>query len=156
MSWPQKPGNIIASSGNSSNCLERRENMEKTSGLALKQSSGESSENTTLKSKAETPLKFDAAKLPLHLLPIDALEAVAQVLEFGAKKYEANNWRKGFDHTRLYSAALRHIMSSLKGEDLDPESGLDHISHAACCVLFLLEHRLKGLGRDDRFIYDKK
>lgn len=121
--------------------------MEKINGPALKLSSGESS--------TKTALKFDAEKLPVDLLPVDALFEVSKVLAFGAKKYEAHNWRKGFNHTRLYSAALRHIMSSLKGEDLDPESGLDHISHAACCVLFLLEHRLKGLGKDDRFIYEK-
>src|SRR5712691_1112845 len=39
-------------------------------------------------------LKYDGEKLPLHLLPFDSLEAVAQVLEHGRVKYDANNWRK--------------------------------------------------------------
>jgi len=45
---------------------------------------------------------------------------------------------------------LRHTFASLAGEEVDPESGRDHLAHAGCCVLMLLSHRLRGLGTDDR------
>lgn len=99
----------------------------------------------------ETPaLKFDAGKPRLELLSVPAMEAIAEVMTFGAKKYAAHNWRKGFEWSRLFGAALRHLFAALRGEDKDPESGLPHLAHAGCCVMFLLEHYLCNLGTDDR------
>ena len=94
--------------------------------------------------------KFDQDKVPLHLLDTYALEETAKVLAFGAKKYGANNWRKGIKKTRLLAAALRHLFAYLRGEDLDPESRLSHIAHAMCCCMFLLGlmHRT---DLDDRY-----
>lgn len=86
-----------------------------------------------------TALKFDQGKLPLHLLSTEALNQTAAVLAFGADKYAAHNWRKGFQWSRPMSAALRHITAFNAGEDVDPESGLSHLAHAMCCIMFLLE-----------------
>jgi hypothetical protein len=95
-------------------------------------------------------VKFDSEKVPLDLLPFEALVEVGKVLNFGAKKYARHNWRKGFHWSRLLGAALRHLFSWARGEDRDPETGLSHLAHAACTVLFLLSHELEGLGEDDR------
>ena len=103
--------------------------------------------------------KHDSGKVRLELLSIDALNQIAKVLTFGALKYDDHNWRGGFDWSRLYGAALRHITSHMNGENVDPESGLSHLAHAGCCLMFLLEHEVRGLGKDDRFIQpplDKK
>lgn len=97
--------------------------------------------------------KHDAGKPRPELLPSAALLEVAKVLEFGSRKYEDDNWRKGFKWKRLYGAALRHLLAHKEGEDKDPESGITHLAHATCCLLFLLEHELKGLGEDDRYKY---
>lgn len=84
-------------------------------------------------------VKHDSEKLRLDLLPWDALEPVARVLQFGAKKYDDDNWRKVPDQRRRYfAAALRHLSAWKRGEKIDPESGLPHLAHAACCVLFLI------------------
>ncbi len=104
-----------------------------------------------IKNKKGEALKFDGDKPPMVLLPFDALEEVAKVLAFGAEKYEAHNWRKGFEWSRLYSAVFRHLSSHLQGEDTDPETGLSHLAHAACGVLFLVAHEKNGLGTDDRY-----
>ena len=95
-------------------------------------------------------VKHDAGKLPLDLLPFDALDSVAAVLAHGAAKYEARNWELGMRWGRLFGAALRHLFAWGRGERLDPESGLPHLAHAACCVLFLLAYELRGVGQDDR------
>lgn len=96
-------------------------------------------------------VKFDADKLPLHLLSTEAMNQTAAVLKFGAKKYAANNWRAGFDWSRPLSAAMRHITAFNDGEDCDPESGLSHLAHAACCIMFLLEFQKTHPELDDRY-----
>lgn len=98
----------------------------------------------------ETGTKFDEGKVDLSLLPITPLEYIARVLEFGAKKYGATNWRKGMSWRRLAAACLRHIFAYLRGEDLDPESGLPHLAHAACCLIFLLWYGENRKNFDDR------
>lgn len=97
-----------------------------------------------------TATKFDAKKPPMELIPWEAMEGVARVLDFGRVKYAAHNWRKGFEWGRLVGAGLRHVFKFLGGEDLDPESGEHHIDHALCCFMFLSAHIKGGLGKDDR------
>lgn len=99
----------------------------------------------------EQGTKHDTDKLPMHLLSTEALEQVAAVLQFGAQKYAAHNWRKGFVWSRPLSAALRHLLAFNAGEDRDPESGLSHLAHAACCIMFLLEFEKTRPELDDRY-----
>lgn len=95
-------------------------------------------------------LKFDEGKVRLDLLPFDALTEVAKVLTHGANKYGDRNWEKGMKWGRLLGAALRHLFAWARREDLDPETGLSHLAHAACSVLFLLTYTLRGIDGDDR------
>lgn len=96
-------------------------------------------------------VKKDDGKNRLELLDPAWLEEVGKVLTFGAKKYEDHNWRKGFAWSRLFGAALRHIFAFVRGEDKDPETGLSHLAHASCCLMFLTNHYLTGIGTDDRW-----
>lgn len=96
-------------------------------------------------------MKLDAGKPSMSLLSREALEQTALVLNFGREKYAAHNWRKGFAWSRPLSAALRHIMAFNDGEDKDPESGLSHLAHAACCIMFLLEFEKTHPELDDRW-----
>jgi hypothetical protein len=107
----------------------------------------------TAADRASSPvaLKFDQDKLPLHLLSTEAMNQTAAVLKFGAQKYAEHNWRKGFDWSRPLSAAMRHITAFNDGEDRDPESGLSHLAHAACCIMFLLEFEKTHPNLDDRY-----
>ena len=98
-----------------------------------------------------TALKFDTDKLPLHLLSTEAMNQTAAVLKFGALKYAEHNWRNGFVWSRPLSAAMRHITAFNAGEDTDPESGLSHLAHAACCIMFLLEFEKTHPHLDDRY-----
>jgi hypothetical protein len=94
--------------------------------------------------------KDDNGKVPLELLPTQALEQVARALAFGRDRYGPWNWAGGFAWSRLIGAALRHLFAWQRGEDKDPESGLSHLAHAGCCVLFLIQHEISKLGQDDR------
>ena len=99
----------------------------------------------------ELAMKYDSGKPRWDLLSTVALNEVAKVLTFGATKYNDHNWRKGFDWSRLIAASLRHVSAFNDGEDKDQETGISHIAHAMCCLMFLLEHEIKGLGKDNRY-----
>lgn len=94
--------------------------------------------------------KDDAGKLPLHLLPFDALEGITEILELGAKEYEERNWEKGMDWSRIFGATLRHLFAFWRGENLDKKSGKSHLLHAGCEILFLIAYEMRKVGRDDR------
>ena len=83
---------------------------------------------------------YDTGKPPLALLSTVALEDTAKVLAFGVEKYTAHNWRKGIGWTSIMSSALRHLFAFNNGEDLDEESGISHLAHAMCDIMFLLEY----------------
>lgn len=100
--------------------------------------------------KQEGGVKFDQGKPPMSLLDRHAMEQIALVLAFGAQKYAAHNWRKGIAYSRLLDAALRHLFAFADGEDNDPESGLSHIAHAGCCIVFLLGMIEARPDQDDR------
>jgi hypothetical protein len=95
-------------------------------------------------------LKNDAGKPPLSLISREFQEGLAQVLAFGAKKYAAHNWRKGMEWSRLVDASMRHLAAWNDGEDLDPESGLSHLHHAAFGLMCLSTYQTQGMGTDDR------
>lgn len=95
-------------------------------------------------------VKFDAGKLPYHLVPWDAMDEVTAVLRFGAKKYGERNWERGGHWSRDIAACFRHITRWFIGEDLDPESGRNHLAHAICCLFFALAYNLRKVGVDDR------
>ena len=99
--------------------------------------------------------KHDSQKPRTDLLPFEALEEVSKVLSHGASKYADHNWRKGMNWSRLLGASLRHLFAWARGEDLDKESRLSHLAHAACCILFLISYTLNGSGTDDRYKGEK-
>jgi hypothetical protein len=96
-------------------------------------------------------MKLDTGKLGLNLLPTKPLEEIAKVLDFGAKKYAPNKWREGMSWTRLIAATLRHLFAWSRGINKDTETGLSHLAHAGCCILFLLQYEVDHKAGDDRF-----
>ena len=83
--------------------------------------------------------KFDGGKLRWAIMPWDALTKVMEVLEYGARKYDLHNWQGLADFELRYESALiRHYVAWKAGEENDPESGLSHLAHMACNVLFLI------------------
>jgi hypothetical protein len=101
------------------------------------------------KTKSEG-IKLDQEKLRYDLVPAYPLEQIVKVLTFGAKKYTDRNWELGMNWTRVFAALMRHSWAWFKGEDVDKETGISHIAHAACCCMFLLEYTRTKKELDDR------
>ena len=89
--------------------------------------------------------KFDGGKLDYTLVPFEALDEIVKVLMFGAKKYDRDNWRY-VDNAmqRDAAAAFRHTTAHNKGATPDPETGISHLAHVGCCILFMLALENQG------------
>lgn len=94
--------------------------------------------------------KFDRQKRRFDLVPVGPLSALADVYTFGAGKYADRNWEKGLSWGRCYAAALRHLTAFWAGENMDQESGLPHLAHAAWNCFALLEYMQTHPEMDDR------
>lgn len=83
--------------------------------------------------------KFDAGKIRWDLLDYSQIEKIAEILTFGANKYEANNWKKLEPFmSRYFAAMMRHLVAFKTGEKYDPESGKTHLAHTATNLHFLM------------------
>ncbi len=107
-------------------------------------------------SKPAEATRYDSGKANWALMPFEAIEEILKVLEFGALKYDGWNFAKGagMKWTRVSNSLLRHVFAWVRGEDKDPESGLSHLGHIGCNVIFLIYYmkygEVYGAG-DDRF-----
>lgn len=98
--------------------------------------------------------KDDGGKLRWDLLPLDVVEKLVEIYEFGASKYGENNWRtieNGYKRCR--AALFRHLTAYDKGEQVDPESGKSHLAHAAWNALSMvyfaeIELKIQPLSQD--------
>lgn len=109
---------------------------------ALKSSAQERGERDSRFAK-----KFDQGKLlmrPLINGLATSLIAIAAVLSYGAQKYEENSWQSVPDGRKRYEDALiRHQLARGEGQTYDEESGLPHIAHMACNLLFIMWFEIK-------------
>lgn len=80
-----------------------------------------------------------------------ALEEVADVLTYGAKKYERNNWKFVPDaHNRYLAAGMRHEILLQEGFARDDETNMHHLAHKICCDLFRLQLLLEKEGTSEQ------
>lgn len=82
-------------------------------------------------------LRYNEGKERWSLVDFEALKPMVKVLEFGAKKYDDHNWKKGLKTTEISESLLRHLTAYLNGEDNDKETGLPHTGHIMCNAMFL-------------------
>lgn len=81
-------------------------------------------------------LRFNEGKRKWSLVHYKSLEPMIEVLEFGAKKYTADNWKKGMDKKQILECLQRHLAKLMDGETHDPESKLHHVGHILCNAMF--------------------
>lgn len=123
-------------------------------------------DETTLSTKGAA--RLDAGKAQLELISPVAMVGLAKILTFGAKKYAANNWRKGMNWSRCIGSLKRHLAAFEAGIDLDRDdncegcqrgdclnhTGLYHIDQVLCNAMFLSEYVRTHKELDDRYKID--
>lgn len=100
--------------------------------------------------KKEMADRFNNGKPQWSMVDFKSLEDMVRVLEFGEKKYSRDNWKKGLKTTEVVDSLLRHIYAYLNGEDIDPESGINHTGHIMCNAMFLSHMHLFRKDMDTR------
>jgi hypothetical protein len=93
---------------------------------------------------------FSSGKVQLHQLPRWVLWQVAKVCMYGTMKYGKWNWRAGMPWSELFDSATRHQDDWWEGVDTDHESGLHHLDHAICDLIFLRWYTRQYQKGDDR------
>ena len=92
-----------------------------------------------IRPKGERSLRYNTGKPDYSLIPIAAMQEAAKVLEYGASKYERDNWRRPTHWSVSFACLQRHLAAWQSGEDNDPESGRNHLGHAMCNILQMLD-----------------
>lgn len=90
-------------------------------------------------------------KPPLSTIPPAVLVEIGLALFEGHLKYGGSNWRAmGVRATVYYDACMRHLLSWLGGEDVDPDSGMPHITKAIAGLCILRDAEMNDCLTDDR------
>lgn len=90
-------------------------------------------------------------KVPFSTVPAQVTAEVGLAMLEGALKYGRHNYRAiGVRASVYYDAAKRHLSAWWEGEDLDPESGLPHVTHALACLVIVRDADRHGKLTDDR------
>ncbi len=96
--------------------------------------------------------RYNVGKIKWSLVSWSALVPMVKVLEFGAKKYAANQWKQGLSWVEVSESLQRHLYAFLEGEDDDRESKLHHVGHILCNAMFLSYMFLFRKDLDDRHV----
>lgn len=87
------------------------------------------------------------ATLPLTVIS----ELGVAMLEGHMKGYRRHNYRVSGVRASVYvDAAMGHIISWWEGEDLDPDTGLSHITKAMSSLVVLRDAMIQDMLTDDR------
>jgi len=90
-------------------------------------------------------------KVPFSVIPGPVLGQLGLAMLEGARKYGRHNWRDADARASVYyDAALRHLLAWYEGQDIDPDSGLSHITKAIASLTVLLDAMTQGTWVDDR------
>lgn len=90
-------------------------------------------------------------KIPWSVLPWRVLVELALALLEGARKYGRHNYRiAGVRASIYFDANLRHMTDWWEGTDIDPDSGLNHVTKAIASLVVLRDSMLEGNWVDDR------
>jgi len=84
--------------------------------------------------------KADDGKPMIMLVPPQIIRDIAEVREYGNKKYgDPDNW-KTVEIERYFNALLRHTLLFMDDPyGKDDESGIEHYKHMACNMAFICE-----------------
>jgi len=90
-------------------------------------------------------------KAPMSTVPAPVLAEVGVAMLEGALKYGRHNYRAvGVRASIYYDATMRHLMGWWEGQDIDPDSGMSHITKAITSLVVLRDAMIQGELEDDR------
>jgi len=96
--------------------------------------------------------RFNNGKTRLAMIPLDCHKWEADGFEYGASKYEMDNWRKGQKISTQMDSLFRHLEAFYyENEDIDPESKVHHLGLAQCNLSMMINTLRNHKELDDRY-----
>jgi Domain of unknown function (DUF5664) len=90
-------------------------------------------------------------KAPMSTISGAVLAEVGLAMLEGAAKYGRHNYRAvGVSAAVYYDATMRHLIGWWEGEDIDPDSGLSHVTKAIASLVVLRDPMIQAKFTDDR------
>lgn len=90
-------------------------------------------------------------KAPMSTVSAVVMAEVGVAMLEGAAKYGRHNYRAvGVRSSVYYDGTMRHLMAWWEGQDLDPDSGMSHITKAITSLVVLRDAMIQGKCEDDR------
>jgi len=90
-------------------------------------------------------------KVPFSVIPWGVIAELGLAMLEGARKYGRHNYRSAGVRASVYmDACSRHMSAWWEGEDLDPDSGLSHVTKAIATLTVLRDSMIRGNWKDDR------
>jgi hypothetical protein len=91
-------------------------------------------------------------KVPMFsVVPMNVIGEIALGMMEGGLKYGRHNYREAGVRASVYLDALgRHMGAWWEGEDIDPDSGLSHVTKAITSLVVLRDSMMQGNWVDDR------
>jgi len=90
-------------------------------------------------------------KAPMSTVSSLVLAELGVAMLEGARKYGRHNYRVSGVRASVYKDALdRHMTAWWEGEDLDPDSGLSHVTKAIASLFVLRDAMICEMMEDDR------
>lgn len=84
-------------------------------------------------------------------IPFPVMWEIGVAMLEGARKYGRHNYRVAGVRASVYvDAAMGHITQWFEGEDIDPDSGLNHITKALATLAVMRDAMLNDKFMDDR------
>ncbi len=91
------------------------------------------------------------AKPPSSTIPQTVIAELGVAMMEGGRKYGRHNYRdSGVRFSTYYDACFRHMAKCWEGEDIDPDSGLSHVTKAIATLFVLRDAMIQGMLNDDR------
>ena len=78
---------------------------------------------------SEHGLRYNEGKPRWSLVHYASLVPLVRALEYGATKYDIDNWKKGMEPRKVLESLQRHVAALSDGETHDAESNVSHIGH---------------------------
>lgn len=94
-------------------------------------------------------IRYNTGKPRWSLVHFKSLIPLVRSLEFGARKYDPENWKKGLNKKELLESIQRHLAAMFDGEEIDKESGISHIGHIQCNAMFYVYMLDNNLGNEE-------
>ena len=90
-------------------------------------------------------------KAPMSTVSAPVIAELGVAMLEGAVKYGRSNYRVvGVRASVYYDATMRHLMQWWEGEDIDPDSGMSHVTKAIASLVVLRDAMINEKCEDDR------